>query len=104
MLLLTIFFRRPAWPKKPETIPRIVCNSLSVNENFGFFYLLFVGNLSKITGLDSIYLFEHASKVHLGHVTKGLGSGVAQWFVRASDFGPRGPLFEPRPVHISLWP
>ena len=24
--------------------------------------------------------------------------------VRASDFGPRGPWFEPRPVHISLWP
>ena len=24
--------------------------------------------------------------------------------VRASDFGPRGPLFEPRPVHILLWP
>ena len=24
--------------------------------------------------------------------------------VRASDFGPRGPRFEPRPVHISLWP
>ena len=23
--------------------------------------------------------------------------------VRASDFGPRGPWFEPRPVHISLW-
>ena len=24
--------------------------------------------------------------------------------VRASDFGPRGPWFESRPVHISLWP
>ena len=24
--------------------------------------------------------------------------------VRVSDFGPRGPWFEPRPVHISLWP
>ena len=24
--------------------------------------------------------------------------------VRALDFGPRGPWFEPRPVHISLWP
>ena len=24
--------------------------------------------------------------------------------VRASDFGPRGPWFENRPVHISLWP
>ena len=24
--------------------------------------------------------------------------------VRASDFGPKGPWFEPRPVHISLWP
>ena len=24
--------------------------------------------------------------------------------VRASDFGPRGPWFEPRPMHISLWP
>ena len=24
--------------------------------------------------------------------------------VRASDFGPRGPWFEPQPVHISLWP
>ena len=24
--------------------------------------------------------------------------------VRASDFGPRGPWFEPWPVHISLWP
>ena len=24
--------------------------------------------------------------------------------VRASDFGSRGPWFEPRPVHISLWP
>ena len=24
--------------------------------------------------------------------------------VRASDFGPRGPWFKPRPVHISLWP
>ena len=23
--------------------------------------------------------------------------------VRASDFGPRGPWFEPRPVHISSW-
>ena len=40
------------------------------------------------------------------------GGGVAQWLggwrsgavVRASDFGPRGPGFEPRPVHISLWP
>ena len=28
-------------------------------------------------------------------------SGVV---VRVSDFGPRGPWFEPRPVHISLWP
>ena len=24
--------------------------------------------------------------------------------VRASDFGPRGPWFEPRPVRRSLWP
>ena len=24
--------------------------------------------------------------------------------VRASDFGPRGPWFEPQPVHILLWP
>ena len=24
--------------------------------------------------------------------------------VRASDFGPRGPWFEPGPVYISLWP
>ena len=24
--------------------------------------------------------------------------------VRASDFGPRGPWFKPRLVHISLWP
>ena len=24
--------------------------------------------------------------------------------VRVLDFGPRGPWFEPRPVHISLWP
>ena len=24
--------------------------------------------------------------------------------VRASDFGSRGPCFEPWPVHISLWP
>ena len=24
--------------------------------------------------------------------------------VRASDFGPRGPWFEPRPMHILLWP
>ena len=24
--------------------------------------------------------------------------------VRASDFGPRGPWFEPGPVHISSWP
>ena len=24
--------------------------------------------------------------------------------VRASDFGQRGPWFDPRPVHISLWP
>ena len=24
--------------------------------------------------------------------------------VRASEFGPRGPRFEPRPVHISFWP
>ena len=24
--------------------------------------------------------------------------------VRVSDFGPRGPWFEPWPVHISLWP
>ena len=23
---------------------------------------------------------------------------------RASDFGPRGPWFDSRPVHISLWP
>ena len=33
---------------------------------------------------------------------------VCRWrsgaVVRASDFGPRGPWFEPRPVHISLWP
>ena len=32
---------------------------------------------------------------------KGWRSGAV---VRASDFGPRGPWFEPRPVHISLWP
>ena len=34
-------------------------------------------------------------------------SKVAEWWpsvVRASDFGPRGPWFEPWPVHISLWP
>ena len=24
--------------------------------------------------------------------------------VGALDFGPRGPWFEPQPVHISLWP
>ena len=24
--------------------------------------------------------------------------------VRALDFGPRGPWFDPLPVHISLWP
>ena len=37
-----------------------------------------------------------------GHITKmGWRSGAV---VRASDFGPRGPWFEPRPVHISLWP
>ena len=33
---------------------------------------------------------------------------ISRWrsgaVVRASDFGPRGPWFEPRPVHISLWP
>ena len=32
---------------------------------------------------------------------RGWRSGAV---VRASDFGPRGPWFEPRPVHISLWP
>ena len=35
-------------------------------------------------------------------------SDMSRWrsgaVVRASDFGPRGPWFEPRPVHISLWP
>ena len=24
--------------------------------------------------------------------------------IRVLDFGPTGPWFEPRPVHISLWP
>ena len=31
------------------------------------------------------------------------GGGVGQWLGRR-NFGPRGPWFEPRPVHISLWP
>ena len=36
-----------------------------------------------------------------GSVRRGWRSGAV---VRVSDFGPRGPWFEPRPVHISLWP
>ena len=31
-------------------------------------------------------------------------NNVDNAFKRASDFGPRGPWFEPRPAHISLWP
>ena len=35
-------------------------------------------------------------------------NGSAGWrsgaVVRVSDFGPRGPWFEPRPMQISLWP
>ena len=31
-----------------------------------------------------------------------MGEGGA--VVRASDFGPSGPWFKPRPVHNSLWP
>ena len=37
-----------------------------------------------------------------------LDSASLRWWsgavVRASDFGPRGPWFDSRPVHISLWP
>ena len=38
----------------------------------------------------------------------GFPSPLDRWrsgaVVRASDFGPRGPWFEPRPVQISFWP
>ena len=37
---------------------------------------------------------------HLEHIARWRNGAV----VRASDFGPRGPWFDPRPVHISLWP
>ena len=41
-------------------------------------------------------------------VAEVAGGEVVRWrrgaVVRASDCGPRGPWFEPRPVHISLWP
>ena len=39
--------------------------------------------------------------------SRGIVLSVRWWsgaVVRASDFGPRGPWFEPRLVHISLWP
>ena len=46
---------------------------------------------------------DMTSAVYFGHkASKKVGGGVAQWL--ALDFGPRGPWFEPRPVHISLWP
>ena len=51
--------------------------------------------VAKLLGLSIyvIYWFQHTfSRWRSGAV------------VRASDFGPRGPWFEPRPVHISLWP
>ena len=35
------------------------------------------------------------------YISVGWRSGAV---VRASDFGPRGPWFDSRPVHISLWP
>ena len=45
---------------------------------------------------------DMTSAIYFGHKAskKKVGGGV----VRALDFGPRGPWFEPRPVHISLWP
>lgn len=60
--LLTIFFRCPAWSKNQRRFLASCATHWESNEKFRFF---FVGNLSKITGLDSIYLFEHGSKVHL---------------------------------------
>ena len=36
-------------------------------------------------------------------IKEGLRGERSGAVVRASDFGPRGPWFESRPVHISLW-
>ena len=50
--------------------------------------------------LEIILHYLNILRVQCKNVT-GWQSGAV---VRASDFGPRGPWFEPRPVHISLWP
>ena len=54
-----------------------------------------------IVKFNLIYALYNATVKFRTAFLYGLRGGAV---VRASDFGPRGPWFEPRPVHISLWP
>ena len=58
--------------------------------------------------VTSIWDAYHISLLLKRIIVKTQGRFLWRWqsgaVVRASDFGPRGPWFEPRPVLISLWP
>ena len=66
-----------------------------------FFSAVFIRSCSYLLVMMTCMRAQRSSKFgQIRLLTSGWRSGAV---VRASDFGPRGPLFEPRPVHISLW-
>ena len=73
------------------------CDPHFIADLFPFCYERdFTKSLTKEKRYDMIGAFNSTSR----YMERWRSGAV----VRASDFGPRGPWFEPRPVHISLWP